>query len=48
MTSKEKILYAKHNFAELYKCESDIWDYNENVFIEYIQIYTNGRNFGYR
>jgi len=34
MTNKEKILFAKHNFAALYKCEADIWDSNENVFIE--------------
>jgi hypothetical protein len=34
MTGKEKILFAKHNFAALYKCEADIWDSNENIFIE--------------
>ena len=34
MTNKEKISFAKHNFAELFKCEADIWDIIENVFIE--------------
>jgi len=48
MTNKEKILFAKHNFAELYKCEADIWDSNENVFIEsqimFFRIHTFGKN----
>jgi len=34
MTAKEKILFAKHDFAKLYKCDVDIWDSIENVFIE--------------
>jgi len=48
MTNKEKILFAKHNFAELYKCQADIWDFNENIFIEsqvmFFRVHTFGKN----
>jgi len=48
MTSKEKIIFAKQDFAALYKCEADIWDSNENVFIEsqvmFFRIHTFGKN----
>jgi len=48
MTSKEKILFAKRDFAELYKCGADIWDFNENVFIEsqvmFFRVHTFGKN----
>jgi RimJ/RimL family protein N-acetyltransferase len=48
MTSKKKILFAKHDFAALYKCEADIWDSYENVFIEsqvmFFRVTTFGKN----
>jgi len=46
MTSNEKILFAKQDFAELYKCEADIWDSNENVFIESQKMFCRVMTFG--
>ena len=48
MTIKEKILFAKQNFAEIYKCEADTWDYDKNIFIEsqtmFFRVNTFGKN----
>ena len=48
MTSKEKILRIKQHFAEIYKCETDTWDSDENIFIEsqimFFRVNTFGKN----
>jgi len=48
MTSNEKILLAKQNFAKIYNCDNNAWDSNENIFIEsekmFFRINTFGKN----
>ena len=48
MTSSEKILFAKQNLATILKCDVNIWDFNENIFIEsqdiFFRISTFGKN----
>ena len=46
MTSYEKILFAKQNLAKILKCDANIWDSNENVFIESQDIFFRINTFG--
>ena len=48
MTSKEKIQFAKHNLAKILECDDNIWDSDDNAFIEsqdfFFRISTFGKN----
>jgi len=46
MTSNEKILFAKQNLAMILNCDINIWDSNENVFIESQDIFFRINTFG--
>jgi len=46
MTTNEKILFAKQNLAKILKCDPDIWDSNENIFIESPDIFFRMNTFG--
>ena len=46
MTGNEKILFAKQNLAEILKCDKNIWDSDENVFIESQNIFFRMNSFG--
>jgi len=46
MTSNEKILFAKQNLSKICKCDSTIWDSNENAFIESQEMFFRANTFG--
>jgi len=46
MTKNEKISFAKQNLANILKCDNNVWDANENVFIESQDIFFRVTTFG--